>query len=42
VSHEQAEQMIEGLHSDRDAQYAEVIELDASEIMPMIATPGDP
>src|SRR5438309_5937646 len=37
-----AEQMIEGLSSDPDAQYAHVIELDASEITPMIATPGDP
>jgi 3-isopropylmalate/(R)-2-methylmalate dehydratase large subunit len=37
-----AEQMIEGLQSDPDAQYAEIIELDASEITPMIATPGDP
>ena len=39
---EQAEQMIQGLYSDPDAQYAHVIELDASEITPMIATPGDP
>jgi 3-isopropylmalate/(R)-2-methylmalate dehydratase large subunit len=38
----EAERMIEGLTSDPDAQYAEVIELDASEIHPMIATPGDP
>src|SRR5204862_1343282 len=37
-----AERMIEGLTSDPDAQYAEVIELDAAEIHPMIATPGDP
>ncbi len=37
-----AEAMIQGLHSDADAQYAEVIELDASEITPMVATPGDP
>jgi 3-isopropylmalate/(R)-2-methylmalate dehydratase large subunit len=37
-----AERMIEGLTSDPDAQYAEVIELDASEIHPMVATPGDP
>jgi 3-isopropylmalate/(R)-2-methylmalate dehydratase large subunit len=37
-----AEKMIEGLHSDPDAQYAQVIELDAAEITPMIATPGDP
>jgi len=38
----QAEAMIEGLYSDPDAQYAHVIELDASEITPMVATPGDP
>ena len=38
----QAEETIEGLHGDPDAQYAHVIELDASEITPMIATPGDP
>jgi len=42
MSREQAELMTEGLFSDPDAQYADVIELDAGEIMPMIATPGDP
>ncbi len=42
MSRNQAEQMIEGLNSDPDAQYAKVIELDASEITPMVATPGDP
>jgi 3-isopropylmalate/(R)-2-methylmalate dehydratase large subunit len=36
------EKMIEGLQSDPDAEYAQVIELDAAEITPMIATPGDP
>ena len=36
------ERMIEGLHSDPNAEYAEVIELDANEITPMVATPGDP
>ena len=36
------EKMIEGLQSDPRAEYAEVIELDANEIMPMVATPGDP
>jgi 3-isopropylmalate/(R)-2-methylmalate dehydratase large subunit len=30
------------LSSDPNAQYAQVIELDASEITPMVATPGDP
>jgi 3-isopropylmalate/(R)-2-methylmalate dehydratase large subunit len=37
-----AEMMIDGLQSDTDAQYAQVIELDSAEITPMIATPGDP
>ncbi len=37
-----AQAMIEGLYSDPDAQYAHVIELDAAEIYPMVATPGDP
>jgi 3-isopropylmalate/(R)-2-methylmalate dehydratase large subunit len=37
-----AEKMIEGLQSDDDAEYAQVIELDAAEIAPMVATPGDP
>ena len=37
-----AEKLTEGLHSDADAEYAHVIELDASEIYPMVATPGDP
>jgi len=37
-----AEAMIEGLYSDPDARYAHVIELDAAEITPMVATPGDP
>jgi len=36
------ERMIEGLQSDPNAEYAEVIELDADEITPMVATPGDP
>jgi len=36
------EKMIEGLHSDPNAEYAQVIELDANEITPMVATPGDP
>jgi 3-isopropylmalate/(R)-2-methylmalate dehydratase large subunit len=38
----QAESRIEGLYSDPDAQYAHTIELDAAEITPMVATPGDP
>ena len=37
-----AQGTIEGLYSDPGAQYAHVIELDAAEITPMVATPGDP
>jgi 3-isopropylmalate/(R)-2-methylmalate dehydratase large subunit len=37
-----AETMIAGLYSDPGAQYAHVIELDAGDITPMVATPGDP
>lgn len=42
MSRRDAAEMIRGLASDRDAEYAEVIELDAAEISPMVATPGDP
>jgi len=42
MERKKAEAMIEGLYSDNDAQYAHVIELDAAEITPMVATPGDP
>jgi 3-isopropylmalate/(R)-2-methylmalate dehydratase large subunit len=42
MSRSQAEKMIEGLHSDAGAEYAQVIELDAAEITPMVATPSDP
>ena len=37
-----AERMLAGLESDPNAEYAHAIELDAGEISPMIATPGDP
>jgi 3-isopropylmalate/(R)-2-methylmalate dehydratase large subunit len=42
MDRKKAEAMIEGLYSDKGAQYAHVIELDAAEITPMVATPGDP
>jgi 3-isopropylmalate/(R)-2-methylmalate dehydratase large subunit len=42
IDRQKAEAMIEGLYSDPGAQYAHVIELDAAEITPMVATPGDP
>jgi len=42
MDRKQAEEMIQGLFSDPGAQYAHVIELDAADITPMVATPGDP
>jgi len=42
MDRKKAEALIEGLYSDRDAKYAHVIELEAAEITPMVATPGDP
>src|SRR4051794_21921769 len=42
MSRSDAERLCEGLHSDPDGQYAHVIEIDADEITPMVATPGDP
>ena len=42
MDRKQAESMIQGLYSDRDAKYAQVIELEAAGITPMVATPGDP
>jgi 3-isopropylmalate/(R)-2-methylmalate dehydratase large subunit len=38
----EARSLISGLTSDPDAEYAHVIEIDAEEIYPMVATPGDP
>jgi len=42
IDRKKAETMIEGLYSDPGAQYTHVIELDAADITPMVATPGDP
>jgi 3-isopropylmalate/(R)-2-methylmalate dehydratase large subunit len=42
MDREKAEAMIEGLYSDPGAQYAHVIEIEAADITPMVATPGDP
>jgi len=42
MSRRNAAEMIRGLASDSGAEYARVIELDAAEIAPMVATPGDP
>jgi len=38
----EAEAMCEDMHSDADAEYALTIEIDANELRPMIASPGDP
>ncbi len=38
----EAEAMLEGLFSDPDAEYQEVIKIDAHALRPMIALPGDP
>ncbi|HKG23617.1 MAG TPA: aconitase family protein [Blastocatellia bacterium] len=38
----QAERLCYGMQSDEDAQYALTIDIDAGELRPMIATPGDP
>jgi 3-isopropylmalate/(R)-2-methylmalate dehydratase large subunit len=37
-----AQNYCQGLASDPDAEYAHVIEINAEEITPMVATPGDP
>jgi 3-isopropylmalate/(R)-2-methylmalate dehydratase large subunit len=42
IDRARAEEMIVGLCSDPGAEYAHVIELDAADITPMVATPGDP
>jgi 3-isopropylmalate/(R)-2-methylmalate dehydratase large subunit len=42
MSRGEAERMCEGLESDPDAEYCEVIEIDAAAIRPMVALPGDP
>jgi 3-isopropylmalate/(R)-2-methylmalate dehydratase large subunit len=42
MDRKQAEKLLDGFYSDPDAQYAHVIELNADEIYPMVATPGDP
>jgi len=42
MDRKKAEQMVQGLASDADAQYAHVLEVDADQLTPMVATPGDP
>jgi 3-isopropylmalate/(R)-2-methylmalate dehydratase large subunit len=38
----EADALCDGLFSDADAEYVNVIEIDASSIRPMVALPGDP
>jgi len=42
MSREEAERLTEGLFSDEGAEYVTTIEVDASQLRPMIALPGDP
>src|SRR5690348_5769894 len=42
MERKRAQELTAGLNSDADAEYAHVIELDAADITPMVATPGDP
>jgi 3-benzylmalate isomerase len=42
VPRSEAEAMCEGMTSDDDAEYALTIDINASDLRPMIATPGDP
>jgi 3-isopropylmalate/(R)-2-methylmalate dehydratase large subunit len=42
MSRREAADLVRGLQSDSDAEYAQVIELEAADIAPMVATPGDP
>ena len=42
LTRSQAEALCEGMVSDADAEYALTIDIDASSLRPMVATPGDP
>jgi 3-isopropylmalate/(R)-2-methylmalate dehydratase large subunit len=42
MSRARAEELCAGLHSDPDAEYVKIIEIDASSLRPMVALPGDP
>ncbi|HEY3137482.1 MAG TPA: aconitase family protein [Blastocatellia bacterium] len=42
LSRQEAERLCEGMTSDPDAEYAVTLDIDARELRPMIATPGDP
>jgi 3-isopropylmalate/(R)-2-methylmalate dehydratase large subunit len=42
MSRARAEALCEGLFSDPDAEYVKIIEIDAAQLRPMVALPGDP
>ena len=42
IPRDEAERMCEGMTSDSGAEYSLTIEINASDLRPMIATPGDP
>ncbi|MEN3335486.1 MAG: 3-benzylmalate isomerase [Blastocatellia bacterium] len=42
LSRSEAEQLCAGMQSDADAEYALTIEIDATSLRPMVASPGDP
>jgi 3-isopropylmalate/(R)-2-methylmalate dehydratase large subunit len=42
LARQEAEQLCAGMQSDEAAEYALTIDIDASSLRPMIATPGDP
>jgi 3-isopropylmalate/(R)-2-methylmalate dehydratase large subunit len=42
MNRDAAEALVRGLASDPGAEYVQAIELDAADILPMVATPGDP
>ena len=42
MSEARARALADGVHSDPDAEYVKVIEIDASCVRPMVALPGDP
>jgi len=42
MSRVRAEELCEGLASDPGAEYSKVIEIDAADVRPMLALPGDP
>jgi len=42
IAREEAERLCDGMNSDENAEYALTVDINASELRPMIASPGDP